>query len=143
MTGKKFRVLLAESAPGEAADGLRALYAGPDSTLELSSVSTLPTLVARIERARTEAIFLQLSLGNPDPLELAFLPIGLPQFGFHSIRSRPETPRLYGPKGKFMKKASKSRERLIRRESVLGTENLAQQMPPPFDHFRKPAAGVA
>jgi hypothetical protein len=70
MTGKKFRVLLAESAPGEAADGLRALYAGPDSTLELSSVSTLPTLVATIERARTEAIFLELSLGNPDPLEL-------------------------------------------------------------------------
>src|ERR1700675_851515 len=69
MTGKKVRVLLAESAPGEAADGLRALYAGPDSTLELSSVATLPTLVATIERARTEAIFLELSLGNPDPLE--------------------------------------------------------------------------
>jgi|HubBroStandDraft_3_1064219.scaffolds.fasta_scaffold555268_1 hypothetical protein len=70
MTGKKSRVLLAESVPGEAANGLCALYARPDSTLELRSVATLPTLVATIERARTEAIFLELSLGNPDPLEL-------------------------------------------------------------------------
>jgi hypothetical protein len=42
-----------------------------------------------------------------------------------------------------MKKALKTRERLIRRESVVGTENIAQQMPPSFDHFRKSAAGVA
>jgi hypothetical protein len=84
MTGKEFRVLLAESAPGEAADCLRALYRGPHSTLELRIVSTLPTLVATIELrnsrhgampaahglARPEAIFLDLSLGQPDPLEL-------------------------------------------------------------------------
>ena len=35
----------------EAADSLRALYPGPDSRLELSIVSTLPTLVATIELA--------------------------------------------------------------------------------------------
>ncbi|MGH9741691.1 MAG: GGDEF domain-containing protein [Candidatus Acidiferrum sp.] len=69
MTGKKFRVLLAEQAPGEAADSLRALYPGPDSPLELSIVSTMPTLLATTELAAPEAIFLDLSLGRPDPLD--------------------------------------------------------------------------
>jgi diguanylate cyclase (GGDEF)-like protein len=69
MTGKKFRVLLAEGAPGEAAESLRALYPGPESTLELSVVSTLPILLASIEIAAPESIFLDLSLAKPDPLE--------------------------------------------------------------------------
>jgi hypothetical protein len=69
MTGKKFRVLSAEGAPGEAADSVRALYPGPDRTRELSIVSTLPTLGATIKLAAPEAIFLDLSLGKPDPLE--------------------------------------------------------------------------
>jgi diguanylate cyclase (GGDEF)-like protein len=69
MTGKKFRVLLAENAPGEAAESLRALYPGPESALELSIVSTLPTLIATIELAAPETIFLDLTLCKPDPLE--------------------------------------------------------------------------
>jgi two-component system, cell cycle response regulator len=69
MTGKKFRVLLAEGAPGEAAESLRALYPGPESALELSIVSTLSTLVATMGLAVPEIIFLDLSLGKPDPLE--------------------------------------------------------------------------
>jgi CheY-like chemotaxis protein len=69
MTGKKFRVLLAETAPGEAAESLRWLYPGPESALELSVVSTLPTLVATIELASPETIFFDLALGKPDPLE--------------------------------------------------------------------------
>ncbi|MGB2592027.1 MAG: diguanylate cyclase [Candidatus Acidiferrum sp.] len=69
MTGKKFRVLVAESAPGEAADSLKALYPEPDSQLELSVVSTLPTLLATIELAGPEAIFFDLSLGRTDPLD--------------------------------------------------------------------------
>lgn len=69
MTGKKFRVLLAETVPGEAAASLRALYPGPDSSLELSVVSTVPTLIATIELAAPETIFFDLSLGKPDPLE--------------------------------------------------------------------------
>jgi hypothetical protein len=64
MTGKEFRVLLAESAPGEAANGLRALSPGPDSTLELSIVPTLPTPVATIELAAPGAMFLDLSPGE-------------------------------------------------------------------------------
>jgi diguanylate cyclase (GGDEF)-like protein len=69
MTAKKFRVLLAEGAPGEAAESLRALYPGFDSALELSIVSTLSAMLATIELAVPETIFLDLSLGKPDPLE--------------------------------------------------------------------------
>jgi hypothetical protein len=67
MTGKEFRVWLGESAPGEAADSLRAPCPGPDSTLALSMVSTLPRLVPTRELAAPETIF--PSLGKPDPLE--------------------------------------------------------------------------
>jgi two-component system cell cycle response regulator len=69
MMDKKFRVLLAENAPGEAAESLRALYPEPDSKLELSVVSTIPTMLATIELAAPEAIFLDLSLGRPDPVD--------------------------------------------------------------------------
>ena len=69
MTGKKFRVLLAEGDPGEAAESLRALYPEPGSTLELSIVSTVQTLLAALELDAPETIFLDLSLGRPDPLE--------------------------------------------------------------------------
>lgn len=69
MTRKKFRVLLAENSPEEAAVSLRALYPGPESTLELSTVSTLSTLIATIELTAPETIFLDLSLCKPDPLE--------------------------------------------------------------------------
>lgn len=69
MTGRRFRVLLAESAPGDAADSLRALYPEPDSQLELTIVSTLPTLLATIELAAPEVIFLDLALGRPDSLD--------------------------------------------------------------------------
>jgi diguanylate cyclase (GGDEF)-like protein len=68
MTAKRFRVLLAESTPGEAVESLRALYPEPDSELELSVVSTMPTLLATIELADPETIFMDLSLGRPDPL---------------------------------------------------------------------------
>jgi diguanylate cyclase (GGDEF)-like protein len=69
MDGKMFRVLLAEMVPGGIAASLHALYPGPESQLELSLVSTIPTLLATIERAAPETIFLDLSLGLPDPLD--------------------------------------------------------------------------
>jgi two-component system, cell cycle response regulator len=69
MEGRKFRVLLAESIPGEATEPLRAVYPEPDSNLELSVVSTVPTLLATIELATPEAILFDLSLGRPDPLD--------------------------------------------------------------------------
>jgi diguanylate cyclase (GGDEF)-like protein len=69
MSGKKFRVLLAETAPGEAEDSLRIIYPASESKLELTTVSTIPTLLATIELAEPETIFLDLSLCGADPLE--------------------------------------------------------------------------
>lgn len=69
MTGRKFHVLLAEGAPGEAEESLRAIYPAPNSQLELSVVSSIPTLLATIELASPETILLDLSLGLPDPLD--------------------------------------------------------------------------
>ena len=69
MPKRKFRVLLAESPPGKTAEALRAVYPEPDGQLELSVVSTMPTLLATIELAAPEVIFLDLSLGRPDPLD--------------------------------------------------------------------------
>jgi len=69
MSGKKFRVLLAESDLGEAEESLRTIYPAPESKLELTSVSTIPTLLATIELAQPETIFLDISLCGADPLE--------------------------------------------------------------------------
>jgi diguanylate cyclase len=69
MNAKKFRVLLAESAPGEAEESLRTIYPSPDSKLELTVVSTIPTLLGTIDLAAPETIFLDLSLCGSDPLD--------------------------------------------------------------------------
>jgi hypothetical protein len=57
MTGKKFRVWSADSAPGEAADCLRALYPGPHSTLELSIVSDAADACGDDRTGSTGAMF--------------------------------------------------------------------------------------
>jgi len=69
MSGKRFRVLLAEGSPREAEGSLRTIYSEPDSKLELTVVSTIPTLLATIELAAPETIFLDLALCGADPLE--------------------------------------------------------------------------
>lgn len=69
MDERQFRVLVAEDVPGEVAGALRAIFPEPSSRLELSTVSTIPTLLATIDLAMPEAIFLDLSLGRPDVLD--------------------------------------------------------------------------
>lgn len=69
MTEKRFRVLVAERTRGELAELLQTLYPEPGTQLELSVVSTLPTLLATIELASPEAILLDLSLGRPNPVD--------------------------------------------------------------------------
>ena len=69
MIGKKLRILLAEGSPGEAACGLRALYAEGQDGLELTHVSSVSTLVATLEIVNPEIIFLDLALAHPDALE--------------------------------------------------------------------------
>lgn len=65
----KFRVLVAENAPGEVARALRAIFPELESSLELNAVSTIPTLLATIDMAAPEAVFLDLSLARPDVLD--------------------------------------------------------------------------
>lgn len=69
MDERKFRVLVAEDVSGEVAGALRAIFPEPGSRLELSAVSTIPTLMATIDLAMPEAIFLDLPLGRPDVLD--------------------------------------------------------------------------
>jgi diguanylate cyclase (GGDEF)-like protein len=71
MNEKKLRILLAEGNPGETAVALRELYPQGHDSLELTNVSSVPILIARLEIVNPEVIFLDLSLGYPDPLEAA------------------------------------------------------------------------
>jgi diguanylate cyclase (GGDEF)-like protein len=70
MSDKKLRILLAEGDPGETASALRELYPEGQDGLELTNVSSVATLLATLEIANPEVIFLDLSLARPDPLEM-------------------------------------------------------------------------
>ncbi|HXJ06160.1 MAG TPA: diguanylate cyclase [Candidatus Acidoferrum sp.] len=97
MSGKKFRVLLAESGSGETEESLRALYPEPESQLELSVVSSIPTLLGTIDLAAPETIFLDLSLGGPDPLDvvrrLHRAAPGIPLIAFADVADKPYASR--------------------------------------------------
>jgi diguanylate cyclase (GGDEF)-like protein len=69
MSEKRLRILLAEGLPGETAAALRELYPEGQDGLELTNVSSVPTLIATLEIANPEVIFLDLSLAHPDPLD--------------------------------------------------------------------------
>lgn len=71
MNEKKLRVLLAEGDHGETATALHTLYPAGQDGLELTNVSSVSTLIATLEIVNPEVIFLDLSLGYPDPLEAA------------------------------------------------------------------------
>ncbi|HYS22885.1 MAG TPA: diguanylate cyclase [Candidatus Eisenbacteria bacterium] len=68
MIKKKLRILLAEGDPAETTAGLRELYPESQDGLELTIVSTIPTLTATLEIVNPEVIFVDLSLAHPDPL---------------------------------------------------------------------------
>lgn len=70
MTEKKLRILLAEGNPGEAASALRMLYPEGQDGLELPHVSSVSRLTATLEIVNPEVIFLDLSLAQPDALEV-------------------------------------------------------------------------
>jgi diguanylate cyclase (GGDEF)-like protein len=65
---RKLRVLVAENEPGVTARALNGVPSESESQLELSTVCTIPTLLATIELAAPEAIFLDLALARPDPV---------------------------------------------------------------------------
>ncbi len=69
MSKKRLRILLAEGDPAETTASLRELYPESQDGLELTIVSTIPTLIATLEIGNPEVIFVDLSLAHPDPLE--------------------------------------------------------------------------
>jgi len=82
MSEKKLRILLTEGDPAETTAALRELYPESQDGLELTIVSTIPTLIAMLEIVNPEVIFIDLSLAQPDPLEAV-----------HRVhRSAPEVP---------------------------------------------------
>jgi len=84
MTQKRLRLLLAEGSPGEAAETLRALYAGKEQGLDLTIVSTVATLLATIKVVDPEVILLDLALSLHEPMD-----------GVHLVhRTAPEVPLL-------------------------------------------------
>jgi diguanylate cyclase (GGDEF)-like protein len=68
MTNKKLRVLLAEGASGEAAQSIRALFPESNGGLDLTTVSTMNTLLPTINVVNPEVLLLDLALAHPDPL---------------------------------------------------------------------------
>ena len=73
MTQKKLRILLAESAEGETAETLRALFADSAGGLELAVVATVATLIPTIRVVDPEIILLDLALSLRDPLDAVHL----------------------------------------------------------------------
>ncbi len=55
--------------PLQTTAGLRELYREAQDGLELTIVSTIPTLIATLEIVNPEVILVDLSLAHPDPLE--------------------------------------------------------------------------
>ncbi len=70
MNDKKLRILLAEGNPGEAASALRMLYPEGQDGLELTHVSSVSTLIATLEIINPEVMFLDLSLAQPDAIDV-------------------------------------------------------------------------
>jgi diguanylate cyclase (GGDEF)-like protein len=69
MTDKKLRVLLAEGGNGEAAQSLRALFPETSGGLDLTTVSTINTLLPTVNVVNPEVLLLDLALTQPDPLD--------------------------------------------------------------------------
>jgi len=73
MTQKRLRLLLAEAGPGEVATELRALYAGNEQGVEITTVSTIATLLPTVTVTDPEIILLDLSLSLREPLDAVHL----------------------------------------------------------------------
>jgi PleD family two-component response regulator len=98
MSEKKLRILLTEGDSAETTAALRELYPESQGGLELTIVSTIPTLIAMLEIANPEVIFVDLALAHPDPLEAVR----------RVHRSAPEVPMIVLADGKDKNYAAQS-----------------------------------
>jgi len=70
MRHTNLRILVAENAPGEAGTSLRLLYPESEKLLDLTMVGAVSTLFPTIHVVAPEVIMLDLSLAQPDPLDV-------------------------------------------------------------------------
>ena len=73
MTQKRLRLLVAEESPGELATALRGLAMEGGHELEITTVSTIATLLPTIKVTDPEIILLDLSLNLREPLDAVHL----------------------------------------------------------------------
>ena len=73
MTRRRLRLLLAEGSPGTASGALHALFADSDSGLDLTTVSTIATLLATVKVVEPEVILLDLALNLRAPMDAVHL----------------------------------------------------------------------
>jgi|GEM_PF-685738 diguanylate cyclase (GGDEF)-like protein len=66
--GRKLRVLMAEAEPLRISRMLRSLFPDEESSLQLTTVSTISILLPTIQLVGPEVLFLDLSASGPDPL---------------------------------------------------------------------------
>jgi diguanylate cyclase (GGDEF)-like protein len=98
MSEKKLRILLTEGDSAETTAALSELYPESQGGLELTIVSTIPTLIAMLEIANPEVIFVDLALAHPDPWEAVR----------RLHRSAPEVPMIVLADGKDKNYAAQS-----------------------------------
>ena len=70
MSERSLRILLAENPPGEAGTSLRLLFPENEQRLDLTVVSCIATLFPTIHVVAPEVVLFDLSLAQPDPLEV-------------------------------------------------------------------------
>jgi two-component system, cell cycle response regulator len=70
---RRLRLLLAEGSAGETAAALHELYAGNESGLDLTVVSTTATLLASIKVVEPEVILLDLAMNLREPMDSVHL----------------------------------------------------------------------
>lgn len=73
MTQRRLRVLVAETDSNETIEALHALFPEREKALEVTSVSTVATLLATIKVVEPEIILLDLSLSLREPMDAVHL----------------------------------------------------------------------
>jgi len=69
MTNGRLRMLLAEGGSGEVAQVLHVLFPEASGGLDLTTVSTITTLLPTVNVVNPEVLLLDLALAQPDPLD--------------------------------------------------------------------------
>jgi diguanylate cyclase (GGDEF)-like protein len=70
MCANKLRVVVAEGEPCEAVEALRAIYPDADDRFELSTVTTIGTVLPTLAMVKPDVVILHVNLAEGDPPEI-------------------------------------------------------------------------